>query len=58
MAGTQPLISLQQKLQGFLTSSGLTDAEYNLPAIIERYGSAGYHIANSFLYTIQMLRIL
>jgi hypothetical protein len=43
MAGAQPLISLQQKLQGFLASNGLTDAEYKLPAIIERDGSAGYH---------------
>jgi hypothetical protein len=43
MAEAQPVIGLQEKLQDFLTSSGFTDAEYKLPAIIERDGSAGYH---------------
>ena len=36
-----PVIRLQQKLQDFLTSSGITDAEYKLPAIVENSGSAG-----------------
>ena len=32
---------LQQKLQEFLKSSGLTDEKYQLPAIVEKDGSAG-----------------
>ncbi len=43
MAEAQPVVSLQEKLQDFLTSNGFTGAEYKLPAIIERDGSAGYH---------------
>jgi hypothetical protein len=42
-----PALLLQQKLQDILKSSGFTDATYQLPAIVEKDGSAGYQSAAS-----------
>jgi hypothetical protein len=42
-----PSLVLQQKLQGFLTEKGFKDGKYQLPAILEKDGSAGYQCVAS-----------